>query len=280
MTRELDRNGLAGPIEDKPAPPNIFIPRPPHGHTTVNPLKTHTWNTNKLPWRVLSDLTAATCASGLVSPLITIIDRYTNILPTLNPPIPLPPQSFLTHTFQRDNRKCLQSLHPSYLHQQLHALPPHPSPRLHKLEASPPNLNPLLQHLRHSQHYRHNQQHSHQHPRQNHHDGPGQISRHDKRQHIPLPLQRQPIHPHVWPSAEHRGHGGEDGPKGQLRALRDARFPDHFRVVQPPAAHRALTADIGGGGTVGEQGQRCAVLGSGGCAVVQHAVAFVGAGFV
>lgn len=39
------------------------------------PLKAHQWNTKSLPWRVTSDLTAATCASGLVSPLITIIDR-------------------------------------------------------------------------------------------------------------------------------------------------------------------------------------------------------------
>ncbi|KAM0796110.1 hypothetical protein BDR22DRAFT_776031, partial [Usnea florida] len=41
----------------------------------AKPLSTHNWNTDHLPWRITSDLTAATCASGLVSPLITIIDR-------------------------------------------------------------------------------------------------------------------------------------------------------------------------------------------------------------
>ncbi|CAF9931863.1 hypothetical protein IMSHALPRED_008733 [Imshaugia aleurites] len=75
MTRELDRNGLAGSIGDKPAPPNAILPLPTPAPTAVIPLKSHAWNTKNLPWRVVSDLTAAACASGLVSPLITIIDR-------------------------------------------------------------------------------------------------------------------------------------------------------------------------------------------------------------
>lgn len=34
------------------------------------------WNTERLPQRVLTDITSAACASTLVAPLITMIDRY------------------------------------------------------------------------------------------------------------------------------------------------------------------------------------------------------------
>ena len=34
------------------------------------------WNTQYLGWRVTSDAAAAACATALVSPVITIIDRY------------------------------------------------------------------------------------------------------------------------------------------------------------------------------------------------------------
>ncbi|KAF6234578.1 hypothetical protein HO173_007204 [Letharia columbiana] len=75
MTRELDRNGLAGSIGDKNAPPNVVLPPSPPDPSAVIPLKSHDWNTKNLPWRITCDVTAAACASGLVSPWITIIDR-------------------------------------------------------------------------------------------------------------------------------------------------------------------------------------------------------------
>lgn len=181
---------------------------------------------------------------------------------------------------QRDNRKRLQPRHPPRLHPQLLPLPPHPAPRLPDLETRPPHLDPLLRHLRHSQQHRHHQQHSLKHPRPNHHDGAREIPRDVKRQHVPLPLQGQPVRPHVRPRARprRRGRRGAHDPQGQLRPLRDARLPDHFRVLQPPAADRALAADIGGGGGVGRQGQRRAVPGPGRDAALQHAAAPVGVG--
>lgn len=73
MTREVDRDGLQKNVGDRPLPD--FNPKPSIVTPKAFPLKESRWNTNHLPWRVTSDFTAAACASGLVSPLITIIDR-------------------------------------------------------------------------------------------------------------------------------------------------------------------------------------------------------------
>ena len=67
MTREVDRNGLPNTL-GLPPKPSIVTAK-------AHPLHKSQWNTKELPWRLTSDLTAAACASGLVSPLITIIDR-------------------------------------------------------------------------------------------------------------------------------------------------------------------------------------------------------------
>ncbi|KAL8783157.1 MAG: hypothetical protein Q9195_009470 [Heterodermia aff. obscurata] len=70
MTREVDRNGLPNTLAEGALPPKPRIVT-----SKALPLNKSQWNTKELPWRLTSDLTAAACASGLVSPLITIIDR-------------------------------------------------------------------------------------------------------------------------------------------------------------------------------------------------------------
>ena len=74
MTRKVDRNGLQESLGDIPIT-----------HVTSNsgiieskalPPTKNQWNTHSIPWRLTSDAAAAGCASGLVSPLIAIIDRY------------------------------------------------------------------------------------------------------------------------------------------------------------------------------------------------------------
>jgi hypothetical protein len=79
MTRNINRNGLEEAIRDQNqfhAPPNVIVSRTPPKPSSIIPLKEHKWNTKDLPWRVTADVTAAACASGLVAPLITMIDRY------------------------------------------------------------------------------------------------------------------------------------------------------------------------------------------------------------
>ena len=75
MTRELDRNGLEGAITDKALEQRLLTHSPPKPSLGLSPAANAGWNTKNLPWRVTSDITAAACASGLVAPLITIIDR-------------------------------------------------------------------------------------------------------------------------------------------------------------------------------------------------------------
>ena len=72
MTREVDRNGLPSTLGEGALP---SLPPKPSIVTKALPLNKSQWNTKELPWRLTSDLTAAACSSGLVSPLITIIDR-------------------------------------------------------------------------------------------------------------------------------------------------------------------------------------------------------------
>ena len=73
MTREVDRNGLPDSLGERALPD--FPSKPTTVAPKAFPSKDQPWNTIDLPWRVTSDLTAAACASGLISPLITIIDR-------------------------------------------------------------------------------------------------------------------------------------------------------------------------------------------------------------
>ena len=73
MTREVDRNGLPNTLAEGALPG--VPPKPSIVSSKALPLHKSQWNTKELPWRLTSDLTAAACASGLVSPLITIIDR-------------------------------------------------------------------------------------------------------------------------------------------------------------------------------------------------------------
>ena len=77
MTRDLDHDGLGQAITDKALeqPRNAIVPHAPPKPASLLPLTTSKWNTKNLPWRLTSDITAAACASGLVAPLITIIDR-------------------------------------------------------------------------------------------------------------------------------------------------------------------------------------------------------------
>ena len=73
MTRNIDRNGLQETRDDN-ALQNI-TPKPGAIAAKALPWKERQWNTKALAWRLTADLTAAGCASGLVAPLITIIDR-------------------------------------------------------------------------------------------------------------------------------------------------------------------------------------------------------------
>lgn len=79
MTRNINGDGLNGGITDKSLEhsPSVVLPRPHSKPSPVIPLNPQQWSTANLPWRITSDITAAACASGLVAPLITIIDRYT-----------------------------------------------------------------------------------------------------------------------------------------------------------------------------------------------------------
>ena len=79
MTRSLDHHDLTESLADKARfqpPSNLTIPpRSRSLPTPVKPPNAEKWNTKDLPWRIVTDVTAAACASALVSPLITIIDR-------------------------------------------------------------------------------------------------------------------------------------------------------------------------------------------------------------
>lgn len=78
MTRNIPRNGLEEAIREKSqfaASPNVIVPRPHNKPPSIIPFQEQEWNTKNLPWRITSDVTAAACASGLVAPIITIIDR-------------------------------------------------------------------------------------------------------------------------------------------------------------------------------------------------------------
>jgi len=79
MTRDLGSNGLdrARTITSQALeqPRDIILPSASPKPTSVFSLKNPEWNTNHFSWRLTSDFTAAASASGLVAPLITIIDR-------------------------------------------------------------------------------------------------------------------------------------------------------------------------------------------------------------
>lgn len=80
MTRPVDRNGLEGALRERASlnsaqdVTSLSI-RAPSTPTKALSLQKPTWNTENLPWRITSDLTAAAVTSGTVSPIITMIDR-------------------------------------------------------------------------------------------------------------------------------------------------------------------------------------------------------------
>ncbi len=75
----LDAAAESPPFSSRPSP----LPRTPSK-----------WNTEHLPQRILADIAAAACASTLVAPLITIIDRYAP-LTVLHTPSPFQLFSYL-----------------------------------------------------------------------------------------------------------------------------------------------------------------------------------------
>lgn len=88
------------PLRPDPAPPPLTLNSAgngPHFASRSPPLPRtpSKWNTDGLPQRVLTDITAAACASTLVAPLITIIDRYRTIFSLQTNPLAInsPPQS-------------------------------------------------------------------------------------------------------------------------------------------------------------------------------------------
>ena len=86
MTRPLDRNGLEGAIKDKAglnAVQDVTLLSRPSSPTPVKvlSLQKSAQNTEALPWRITSDITAAAATAGVVSPIITMIDRYFVLYP-------------------------------------------------------------------------------------------------------------------------------------------------------------------------------------------------------
>ena len=82
MTRSVDRNGLEGAMHESAraglnAPQDVMASpsRRPPTPAKVLSLQKPAWNTDNLSWRITSDLTAAAATSGVVSPIITMIDR-------------------------------------------------------------------------------------------------------------------------------------------------------------------------------------------------------------
>jgi len=242
MTRKVDRNGLQDSLGDRPLPQ--ISTKPGVIASEVLPWKERQWNTKDLPWRATSDLTAAGCASGLVSPLITIIDRYVT------------PQAFISVLtivrdlnclslilLQSNYRECLWPPHPPRLHPLLPWKPPYPASHLLHLSPLPPDLLPLLRHLRHSQQHRHLIQHPQQQSPQHHHRRPPQIPRHNERKHEPMPVQRLTIRENIRSPHLLRPSAASDT-KDELRSLRPARLHDGIRILQPSALDRATPPTI------------------------------------
>lgn len=73
MTRKVDRNGLQDSLGDNSIAQ--FTSNPAIIESKALPPRTRQWNTHSITLRLASDAAAAGCASGLVSPLISIIDR-------------------------------------------------------------------------------------------------------------------------------------------------------------------------------------------------------------
>lgn len=73
MTRKVDRNGLQETFGESSI--THITSNPSIIESKALPPRKRQWNTRNIPWRLTSDAAAAGCASGLVSPFITIIDR-------------------------------------------------------------------------------------------------------------------------------------------------------------------------------------------------------------
>ena len=66
------------------APKPISLTKPQLERKDVASTVKSKWNTRNLVLRCAADIASASCAAGLVAPLISIIDRY--VLPGPNPP--------------------------------------------------------------------------------------------------------------------------------------------------------------------------------------------------
>lgn len=85
MTRPVDHNGLEGAIRERAglsSPQEVTTSPSSCPRVAVNALSLQkpVWNTENLPWRITSDVAAAAATSGVVSPIITMIDRYPDTL--------------------------------------------------------------------------------------------------------------------------------------------------------------------------------------------------------
>jgi hypothetical protein len=107
------------------------------------------WNSSNLGLRLAADASAAGTASVLVSPIISVIDRYG--APPLHPPYPQPTPLTTTqlHRCKSLNRRQPHNLPPKL---------PRPRPltpsRLPRIQTLPAHIFSLLQHLLHRQQYR------------------------------------------------------------------------------------------------------------------------------
>ena len=73
MTCKDDRDGLQQPTANNGL--QHVTPKSGVIASEALPWRERQWNTRDLSWRLISDIAAAGCAAGLVSPLIATIDR-------------------------------------------------------------------------------------------------------------------------------------------------------------------------------------------------------------
>lgn len=80
-SQNVGHGQIDGKLAFQPSPNPTAITRKGHTSPLTTPPKEVKWNIKDLPWRITTDIMSAACASGLVAPLITIIDRYFPHLP-------------------------------------------------------------------------------------------------------------------------------------------------------------------------------------------------------
>lgn len=150
------------------------------------------WNTKHLPWRMSSDIVAASCASGIVSPFVYMIDRSAPSVHKMD----LCKMSD-SSALQIHHRARLLSMQPSCLLGEIVQQPCHsPSPLPH-LETLPSCLGSLLWNILHSECNRHCNIYHHQEILRRHHLWACQILGNSKCQHVSMPLQGQSVYSNV-----------------------------------------------------------------------------------